>query len=572
MTESSIRTVLAERASLQPNDTAFIFVDYEKDWEGVRASLTWAQLHRRVLNLASELDACGKPGDRAVILAPQGIDYIVAFLGALEAGQVAVPLSVPSVAIHDERVTAVLRDASPSVILTTSAVAAVVASYAGPTPDGRTPALIEVDSLDLDTRRESPRRRERSEIAYLQYTSGSTRTPAGVVISHRNLMANWEQMVANYVAGEPMPQSTVSWLPFYHDMGLMCGVCTGILGGWHTEFMTPIAFLQRPARWMQMLARNPQVLSAAPNFAFTLTAARTSDEDLAGLDLGHVAFINCGAERVNSNTIKRFTQRFSPFNFPESAIRPSYGLAEATVFVATNAPGAPPDFVSFDSEKLAAGYAVRRDDGTPLVSYGKPVSPVVRIVDPDTGREAPPETIGEIWVHGENASSGYWRRPAETERTFGASIDGPSPGTPEKPWLRTGDLGFLSQGELFIVGRIKDILIVRGRNHYPDDIEATVQEISRGRAAAIAIVDEATEKLVVIVEVKKRGEADEEVAENFRNVHQQVVSAVSNSHGVAVDDVVLVSPGAIPITTSGKVRRTACVDLYRTGGLPRITV
>lgn len=570
MTESSIRTVLAERASLQSNDTAFVFVDYEKDWEGVPASLTWAQLHRRVLNLASELDACGTAGDRAVILAPQGLDYIVAFLGALEAGQIGVPLSVPAVAAHDERVTAVLRDAAPSVILTTSTVAADVASYARPIPDGRTPALIEVDSLDLDTRRASAPRRERSDIAYLQYTSGSTRTPAGVVISHRNLMANWEQMVANYVADDPMPQSTVSWLPFYHDMGLMCGVCTGILGGWHTEFMTPIAFLQRPARWMQMLARNPKVLSAAPNFAFTLTAARTSDDDLADLDLGHVAFINCGAERVNSNTIKRFTQRFGPFNFPDSAIRPSYGLAEATVFVATNAPGAPPDFVSFDSEKLAAGSAVRREFGTPLVSYGKPVSPVVRIVDPDTTREAPADTIGEIWVHGENVSSGYWCRPADTERTFGASINAPSPGTPEKPWLRTGDLGFLSQGELFIVGRIKDILIVRGRNHYPDDIEATVQEISRGRAAAIAIVDEATEKLVVIVEVKKRGEADEEVAANFRNVHQHVVSAISNSHGVAVDDVVLVSPGAIPITTSGKVRRTACVDLYRNGGLPRI--
>lgn len=572
MTESSIRIVLAERASLQPNDTAFTFVDYETDWDGVPARMTWAEVHRRVLNLASELDARGATGDRAVILAPQGLDYIVAFLAALEAGQIAVPLSVPTVAVHDERVTAVLRDAAPSVILTTSAVATDVASYARPDSDGRVPAVVEVDSLDLDSRRASVRRREFCDIAYLQYTSGSTRSPAGVVISHRNLMANWEQLVANYVGGDPMPQSTVSWLPFYHDMGLMCGVCTGILGGWHTEFMTPIAFLQRPARWMQMLARNPRVLSAAPNFAFTLTAARTSDDDLAGLDLGHVAFINCGAERVNSATIKRFMQRFAPFNFPEEAIRPSYGLAEATVFVATNAPGAPPDFVGFDSEKLAAGLAVRREGGTPLVSYGTPVSPVVRIVDPDTAREAPGETIGEIWVHGENVSSGYWRRPTETERTFGASVDAPSPETPEKPWLRTGDLGFLSRGELFIVGRIKDILIVRGRNHYPDDIEATVQEISRGRAAAIAIVDEATEKLVVIVEVKKRGEDDDEVAENFRDVHRRVMSAISNSHGVAVDDVVMVAPGCIPITTSGKVRRSACVDLYRTGGFQRIAV
>jgi fatty acid CoA ligase FadD28 len=377
-------------------------------------------------------------------------------------------------------------------------------------------------------------------------------------------------MVLNYVDDNPMPRSTVSWLPFYHDMGLMCGVCTGILGGWPTEFMTPIAFLQRPARWMQSLARNPHVLSAAPNFAFKLAAVRTTDVEMAGLDLGDVSFINCGAERVNSATITHFTQRFAPFNFPETAIRPSYGLAEATVFVATNEPGRPPDFVDFEPDKLAAGHAERCTTGTPLVSYGKPRSPVMRIVDPETSVETPAEAIGEIWVHGDNVSSGYWHRPAETEKTFGGSISAPSAGTPEHDWLRTGDLGFFSEGELFIVGRIKDLLIVRGRNHYPDDIEATVTEISRGRAAAIAILDGPTEELVVIAEVKKRGESDEEVAEHLRDVHGRVTSAVSNSHGVSVQDVVLVAQGSIPITTSGKVRRAACAERYQSGTFQRL--
>jgi fatty acid CoA ligase FadD28 len=529
-------------------------------------------LYRRVLNLALELDGCGSTGDRAVILAPQGLEYIVAFLGALEAGLIAVPLSVPAVGVHDERVTAVLRDASPSVILTTSTAVESVVPYAQPSADGPIPSILDVDSLDLDSRRgSSARRRGYSDVAYLQYTSGSTRTPAGVVVSHRNLLANWEQMVLNFAADKPMPKSTVSWLPFYHDMGLMCGVCTGILGGWATEFMTPMAFLQRPARWMQSLARHPQVLSAAPNFAFTLAAARTSDDDLAGLDLGDVAFINCGAERVNPTTVRRFNQRFAPFNFPESAIRPSYGLAEATVFVATNAPGAPPDFVDFEPEKLAAGHAERCDAGTPLASYGRPRSPIVRIVDPDTSSETPSKTIGEIWVHGENVSSGYWHKPVETEQTFGATLSNPSAGTPEDRWLRTGDLGFFSEGELFIVGRIKDLLIVRGRNLYPDDIEATVTEISRGRSAAIAILDEPTEKLAVIVEVKKRGQSEEEVAENLRDVRERVTSAISNSHGVSVQDVVLVAQGSIPITTSGKVRRAACVELYRNSGFQRLS-
>jgi long-chain fatty acid adenylyltransferase FadD28 len=573
MTESSIPLVLRERASLQPNHTAFTFHDYEQDWEGVAESLTWAQVYRRSLNLAVELKGCGSTGDRAVILAPQGLDYIVAFLGTLEAGLIAVPLSVPMVAIHDERVTAVLRDASPSVILTTSAVVENVVPYARSSADNPAPSVIEVDSLDLDSRKgASALRHSRTDIAYVQYTSGSTRTPTGVVVSNSNVAANWEQIVCGYFPDYRMPNSVVSWLPFYHDMGLMLGLCGGILGGWSTVVMSPISFLQRPARWMQLLARNPQVLSAAPNFAFELAAARTSDDDMAGLDLGEVLYILSGAERVSPATISRFTQRFARFNLPKSVIRPSYGLAEATLFVATHTPGGPPDFVHFEPEKLSAGHAKRCATGTPLVSYGARRSPTVRIVDPETATENPAGMIGEIWVHGDNVSSGYWRRPGETEQTFAATIIAPSPGTPEDRWLRTGDLGFVSEGELFIVGRIKDLLIVRGRNHYPDDIEATIQGISRGRAAAIAVMDEPTEKLVVIVEFKKRGNSEEEVKENLRSIQEEVTSAISNSHGLSVQDVVLVAPGSIPITTSGKVRRATCVQLYQNGGFQRLDV
>ena len=362
MIESSIRVVLRERASLQPNHTAFTFLDYEQDWEGVAESLTWAQLYRRSLNLALELNGCGSTGDRAVILAPQGLDYIVAFLGALEAGLIAVPLSVPTVAIHDERVTAVLRDASPSVILTTSAVVENVVPYARPSADNPAPSVIEVDSLDLDFRKgSSAQRHSRPDIAYLQYTSGSTRTPAGVVVSNSNLSANWEQIVSGYLPDNRMPNSALSWLPFYHDMGLMLGLCAGVLGGWPTVIMSPISFLQRPARWMQLLARNPQVLSAAPNFAFELAAARTSDDDMAGLDLGDVLYILSGAERVSPATIRRFTERFGRFNLPKSVIRPSYGLAEATLFVATHAPGRPP--ISSISSPKNCRLATRSDTG-----------------------------------------------------------------------------------------------------------------------------------------------------------------------------------------------------------------
>jgi fatty acid CoA ligase FadD28 len=236
--------------------------------------------------------------------------------------------------------------------------------------------------------------------------------------------------------------------------------------------------------------------------------------------------------------------------------------------VATHPPSRTTNFVHFEPEKLSAGHAKRCANGTPLISYGKPRSPVVRIVDPETSTENPAGKIGEIWVQGENVSAGYWRRPAETEQAFAATLTTGSAGSPDDRWLRTGDLGFISEGELFIVGRIKDLLIVRGRNHYPDDIEATVQDVSAGRVAAIAVESEDTEHLVVIVEVKKRGRDDEKL----RELIGEVTSAVSHTHGLSVADVVLVAPGSIPITTSGKVRRAACVALYRAGTFQRIAL
>jgi fatty acid CoA ligase FadD28 len=572
--DSSIPAVLRERASLQPYDTAFTFIDYEQDWEGVSESLTWAQLHRRARNLVPELRRCGSTGDRAVILAPQGLDYIVAFLGALEAGLIAVPLSVPMAGVHDERVTAVLRDSLPSVILTTSSVVENVLQYAQPSEGAPAPFVIEIDSLDLDVRKGSGARRDsRPSTAYLQYTSGSTRTPAGVMVSNTNLSANFEQIMGGLFPdyGKVAPPTTcVSWLPFYHDMGLMLGLCAGILGGWRTVVMSPMAFLERPARWMQLLASNPRALTAGPNFAFELAARRTSDKDMADLDLGDVLYILSGAERVNPATLRRFTKRFARFNLPEAVMCPAYGLAEATLYVATRGPQRPQDVVHFEPEKLSAGHAKRCATGTPLISYGSGQSPVVRVVDPETATETPAGMVGEIWVHGDNVAMGYWRRPSETEHTFGAATVNPSEGTPEKGWLRSGDLGVISEGELFIVGRIKDLLIVRGRNHYPDDIEGTVQEISGGRVAAIAVANDDLEKLVVIIEVKKRGQTDEEVIDRLRNLKAEVTSAISNSHGLSVEDLVLVAPGSIPITTSGKIRRATCVELYQDGKFERL--
>ncbi|KAA8967764.1 AMP-binding protein [Mycobacterium sp.] len=578
MDTPSLPAVLRECANLQPDGTALTFIDYEQDWGGIAETLTWSQLYRRALNVARELSLCGSPGDRAVILAPQGLDYIAAFLGALQAGLVAAPLSVPQGGASDERVTAVLRDASPAAVLTTSSVVDAVVRHVRAQPGTGTPAVLEVDSLDLDAPIQAAPKTESSQTAaYLQYTSGSTREPAGVMISYRNLVTNFEQLMAGYFADSggiaPADLTCVSWLPLYHDMGLVLGICAPILGGFRTVLTSPVAFLQRPARWMQLLAHNSHAFSAAPNFACDLTAHKTSDDDMAGLDLGGVHTISCGSERVNPATLHRFTERFARFNLRDTVLRPAYGLAEATVYVATSRAGRPPATGHFDTEKLSEGRAKRCTGaaGTQLVSYCVPKAPTVRIVDPETGAERPAGLVGEVWVHGDNVALGYWGKPQETERTFGARLSAPSPGTPEQPWLRTGDLGFIDDDELFIIGRVKDLLIVYGRNHAPEDIEATIQEITRGRCAAVAVPDDhGSEKLVAIIEFNKRRHSHEDAERGFDMVKRQVTSAISNSHGLSVADLVVVAPGSIPTTTSGKVRRAACVEQYRKDQFTRL--
>ncbi|HEV7583259.1 MAG TPA: AMP-binding protein [Mycobacterium sp.] len=568
MSQPPVLSMLHGRASLRPNDVAFTFTNYEDDWAGVAENLTWSQLSRRTLNVARELSIHGSVEDRAVILAPQGLHYIAAFLGSMQAGLIAVPLPLPHRGSSHERVSAVLADTSPSVVLTTSAVADDIAGYVDQARLDTVPKIVEIDSMNLDfDGGTSFRTEDLPRVAYLQYSSGSTRAPTGVMISHHNLQVNFEQLMRSFFADShvkaPSNLTIVSWLPFYHDMGLVLGICAPILGGYRGELTSPVSFLERPARWVRSLAANPHAWSAAPNFAFDLAARKTTDSDLAGLDLGGVLGIISGAERVEPATLQRFVDRFAHFNFRDHMMRPSYGLAEATVFVAA---GTWDDSatVHFDVGELSAGRAQRCAErtGTALVKYKVSQSPTLRIVDGDTNRECPQGVVGEIWIHGANVAEGYWHKPPEEQRCFGATLVDPSPGTSDGPWLRSGDQGFISEGELFIVGRIKDLLIIRGRNHYPEDIEATIQEITRGRVAAISVPLNSTEQLVTIIELKKRGDSTEETMHLLDGVKSDVTSAISNAHGVNVGDLVLVPPGSIPTTTSGKIRRAACVEQY----------
>lgn len=343
MTEASIPAVLADRAERQPDDVAYTFVDYEADPSGVTESLTWSEVYERVQVVAEKLAGLGSPGDRAVILAPQSLEYIVGFLGAIQAGFIAVPLSMPQTRHHDERVTGAMKDSTPVVVLTTSAVVDDIRKYGQADPTQRPPKFLEVDTLDFDTPPRSTAQPTLLKTAYLQYTSGSTRSPAGVVVTHRNVVVNLGQLLTDYYEaypdGAPEDTTVVSWLPFYHDMGLIVGVFIPMVLGRPAVLMSPVAFMQKPSRWMQQLGSHPRAFTAAPNFAFELAVKRTSDEDLAGKDLSTVAVMINGAERVHGSTVRRFNQRFAQFGLPESAMRPSYGLAEATVYVAASAGG-----------------------------------------------------------------------------------------------------------------------------------------------------------------------------------------------------------------------------------------
>jgi fatty acid CoA ligase FadD21 len=553
---------------MRPDDVAMTFTDYTHDPAGVAETLTWSQLSRRTMNVARELSHRASVGDRAVILAPQSLDYVAAFLGSMQAGLIAVPLPLPHRGSTHDRVSTVFEDTSPAVVLTTSAVAEDVGDYVDQSRLDTAPKIIEINTLPLDDEGGPGLQPvEMPNVAYLQYSSGSTRSPAGVMLSHRNLTANFEQLMQSFfaISKAPSDMTIVSWLPFYHDMGLVLGICAPILGGFRAALTSPVAFLEKPSRWVRALAENTHAMSSAPNFAFDLAARKTTDNDLAGLDLGGVRGIISGAERVEPATLRRFVDRFAHFNFRDDMMCPAYGLAEATVFVTSGTWSESSSEVRFDADELGAGRVQPsgRGKGTALVKYKIPQAPALRIVDTETYRECPTDVVGEIWVHGENVADGYWKKSPEEQLCFGAQLVDPAPGTPGGPWLRTGDLGFIHEGDLFIVGRIKDLLIVRGRNHYPEDIEATVQEVTGGRVAALAVPVNSTEELVTVIELKKRPDLNGDAINWLSGVKSEVTSAISNAHGLNVGDLVLVPPGSIPTTTSGKIRRAACAEQYR---------
>ncbi|MEU6794924.1 fatty acyl-AMP ligase [Nonomuraea wenchangensis] len=549
MPDEMLITRVARWAREFPDAPAYTFVDHLGD--GSRRTYTWARADLKARALAVRLRELARPGDRAAVLAPSGLDYVVAVLGTMYARLVAVPLFAPGLPGHGERLERAFADAGPAVVLTTTPARPGVDAFLGEAG----PPVVVVDAVsDLLADEWEREPIAAGDLAYLQYTSGSTRAPAGVEITHGNLTANAAQLWEVFRA-RPRVSAAVLWLPLFHDMGLVATIAMPIMGANRAVFMDPVAFVMSPVRWLRLLSEEADAYTGAPNFAYEFTAARVRPEDKEGLDLSGVRVMLNGAEPVRPGAFAAFDAAFAGCGLRPEAHTPAYGLAEATVFVAATGRDERPVVTAFSRDALREGRAVPWTEGpaSHLVACGRPHGQRVRIVG-DAG-DQPDGHVGEIWVRGPNVARAYWRDPARTAEVFGA--DG---------WLRTGDLGVWHDGRLYVTGRIKDLVIVDGRNHYPQDIEATVQEaheaVRRDRVAAFAVPGEDTERLVVVAERSRRGQGADAA-----EVARAVRAAVRAGHDLAVHDFVLTEAGAVPRTSSGKLARRACLRAYLEGAL-----
>jgi acyl-CoA synthetase (AMP-forming)/AMP-acid ligase II/acyl carrier protein len=599
----SIPELVHFRASLHPTRVAAIYVDDE----GVTSQLTYQDLWQKSSAIAESLTALGPAphadsadeAPRAMLIHPPGLDFLTSFIGVQLAGWIPVPTSYPKPHRPMPRVDAVARNCAPAAILSTRQTIDSIDRRKLDAAAASLPMIACDDVPSATGRLDWQSRLQESSIALLQYTSGSTSEPKGVIVSQRNVMANLSAIARSFhleidhSTGEDCI-SAVSWLPFFHDMGLIGGVLAPIFCGYRSIFMSPQSFIQRPIRWFQLISQYQAVISGGPNFAYELCADRIAPNQTESLDLRSWKVAFCGAEPIRARTLHAFAQRFNPLGFRDSAFLPCYGLAEATL-IATGSDGpGTPQVMEISREALRdlrvesmAEAKTRRhkpsvsqkSESVSLVACGIPaLGTQVKIVDPDSCLEMGETQIGEIWLQGDSVTSGYWNRAEENASRFAAIKLAPS-AKPSSRWfrksaarvdlpqdstnnvlhqcyLRTGDLGYLHEGQLYVTGRIKDTVIVRGRNYAPQDIELTVSSIGesvQGKVAAIAIDGPRAESLAVIVEI-----ARDTPANRYLSLVRDIRRSIIEDHEVDPRVVLLVRPGTIPVTTSGKLQRSEC--------------
>ncbi|MDB5611694.1 MAG: LongchainfattyacidCoA ligase [Bradyrhizobium sp.] len=557
-TFSSLVTLLARRAEAQPDERAYIFLS---DRAAEEAVITFRELHDAAQALAARLTGIARPGDRAILVFPPGLEFVIAFFGCLIAGVIAVPMMVPRRLSARDSSAGIMADCEPAVALTSPAFAIredLRARFANRplqwlsvdlTP--QKPCAIELPNPDPE------------DIAFLQYTSGSTSEPKGVAVSHANLLANLEMIRVSL--GTTRQSTYVNWVPLYHDMGLILNALEALYVGALCVLMAPNAFMQRPLNWLRAIGHYRAEIGCSPNFGYDLCVSRYRADQMQGIDLSSWKVALNGAEPVHAETIKGFSETFAGHGFNPGTAFPAYGMAEATLLIAGGHRGAGHVTQTVSRSGLQAHVvrtAVDPADVQALVGCGRAlVNERIAVVEPDSRRRLLPNQVGEIWVSGPNVARSYWRNPEATKNGLNAQIAGDHDGA---NWLRTGDLGFLDEaGELFITGRIKDLIIIRGINHYPQDIEREVQALHpalrQNCGAAFSVTDDQGEETLVIVQEIERTERHKiDPAEMTDAIREGVTSQFE----LFARHIVLIRPGTLPKTTSGKIQRSRTRKLW----------
>lgn len=562
--------ILIHRAQTTPDKRAFVFLE---DGESRETVLTYAELDQRARAIASELQSRGLKGERALLLYPPGLDFITAFFACSYAGVIAVPAYPPDPNRIDRtlpRVQAIVDDCSANCVLTTSNIKAM-ASFLF--PQGNSLAKLDWFASD-ELQKNDPAAWQNPEsnsdtVIFLQYTSGSTGSPKGVVITNKSLLANQEM---KRLSCDSNAESVIlSWVPFYHDLGLIGGVVHPVYIGATSILMSPMDFLQKPIRWLSAISRYKVTFSAGPNFAFDMCVAKIAPEDREGLDLKSWSMALVGAEPISAKTLERFTQAFEPHGFQKTAFFQGYGLAEAVLSVSSGAIGKVHNTLRVKSQDLHKNIVTPASDGDTIeiVSCGLPLKDQeIIIVQPDTLVVLPEMQVGEVWIRGDNVARGYWNRPDATRETFQGYTTEPQGG----PYLKSGDLGFFRDNELYITGRIKELIIIRGQNHYPTDIEETISQLEwnhealrPGNCAAFSVQVDAQDELVIMQEVEprlskgNRNKSDVDDLSRTDGGHQQIMNAIREAvakvHGIQAHSIFLLWPGSMPKTSSGKIQR-----------------
>jgi acyl-CoA synthetase (AMP-forming)/AMP-acid ligase II len=558
-TDHTIVSIVKEHAKTRPESIAFTVLENGEVESGTR---TFAELHARAVGCASWLSRIGMRGKTALLLLREPLEFIETFLGCLYAGVIAVPIAVPRSERQFTPVRTIAENARVAAVLSSRGdVKSMHAAMAEVLPSSRWEFIDDVDYSTSEG--DGPASPGPDQIAFIQYTSGSTGSPRGVVVTHRNLILN--ETAIQRAMGLSERSLFVGWLPLYHDMGLIGNVIQPLYLGIRCVLMSPMAFLQRPLRWLLAISRYRATISGAPNFAYDLCVERIPPHERTQLDLSSWTVAFNGSEPVKVETLERFAGAFEESGFRMTSFYPCYGMAEATLMVTGVTPQSAIVVEQWDedeeqgtgSDSCQRSRVVKR-----LVGCGGPVAgTVIAIASPEKHARLPDGKVGEIWVMGDSVSGGYYNSPEESQATFGARLWPSGQG----PFLRTGDLGFILGGQLFVTGRIKDLIIVRGRNHYPQDLEMSAERsnaaLAQNGGAAFALDDE--DSLVVVHELTRKGWRDADAA----GVAADVVEAIATEHGLRISAVYLIKPGTLPRTSSGKVKRRQCRQLLVDGAL-----